>query len=202
MPSYKLTYFNARGRAEAARLLFAAAGVEFEDIRVDSDKWKQLKPSAKIGILPCLEVDGQSFTQSRAICYFLAKEFGFYPSSNLGGIHVDEAVFIIEDFFQAAMKARFAPEEKKAEMGKEFAETGMPKFLSWLEKLLKASNTGFFYGDKMTIADIVAYDFLSAVETNHPGSLDSSPLVKALVEKIGNQPKIKSYVEKRPVTSF
>lgn len=34
MPSYKLTYFNGRGRAELARLIFAAAGVPFEDERI------------------------------------------------------------------------------------------------------------------------------------------------------------------------
>ena len=34
MPSYKLTYFDARGRAEISRLIFAAAGVEYTDERV------------------------------------------------------------------------------------------------------------------------------------------------------------------------
>ena len=34
MPSYKLTYFNGRGRAEVSRLIFTVAGVEFTDDRV------------------------------------------------------------------------------------------------------------------------------------------------------------------------
>ena len=34
MSSYKLTYFNGRGRAELARLIFSAAGVSFEDERI------------------------------------------------------------------------------------------------------------------------------------------------------------------------
>ena len=35
MSSYKLYYFNVRGRAEISRLIFNAAGVEFEDVRVE-----------------------------------------------------------------------------------------------------------------------------------------------------------------------
>jgi glutathione S-transferase len=35
MPSYKLYYFNAKGRAEVSRLLFVAAGVKYEDVRVE-----------------------------------------------------------------------------------------------------------------------------------------------------------------------
>ena len=34
MPSYKLTYFNGRGRAEVSRLIFTVAGAEFTDERV------------------------------------------------------------------------------------------------------------------------------------------------------------------------
>ena len=41
----KLTYFNARGRAEMARLLLANAGVKYEDVRVEGESWQQLKPS-------------------------------------------------------------------------------------------------------------------------------------------------------------
>jgi hypothetical protein len=44
-PSYKLIYFNARGKAEHIRFIFAYAGVEFEDERIPRDKWPQVKKS-------------------------------------------------------------------------------------------------------------------------------------------------------------
>ena len=43
VPKYKLTYFNVRGRAEHTRMLFAAAGVEFEDCRIKKEDWAKLK---------------------------------------------------------------------------------------------------------------------------------------------------------------
>ena len=39
MPQYKLTYFQLRGKAEAIRMTFSVAGVEFEDVRVSIDDW-------------------------------------------------------------------------------------------------------------------------------------------------------------------
>jgi prostaglandin-H2 D-isomerase / glutathione transferase len=45
MSQYKLTYFNGRGRAEGVRLLFAAAGVDYEDVRIEKEQWPELKPS-------------------------------------------------------------------------------------------------------------------------------------------------------------
>jgi len=49
MTSYKLTYFNLRARGEIVRLVFAAAGVEYEDHRVDPvdrGDWAALKPGS------------------------------------------------------------------------------------------------------------------------------------------------------------
>jgi glutathione S-transferase len=43
-----LTYFNARGRAEVARLCLAAAGIKYEDVRVEQADWPTLKPSKNI----------------------------------------------------------------------------------------------------------------------------------------------------------
>lgn len=42
-PSYKLIYFNARGKAEHIRFIFAYAGIDYEDERIPQDKWPELK---------------------------------------------------------------------------------------------------------------------------------------------------------------
>ena len=39
----KLIYFNARGRAELARLILAQAGEDYIDERVERDDWPKLK---------------------------------------------------------------------------------------------------------------------------------------------------------------
>jgi len=42
---YKLTYFNVKARGEPIRLIFAAAGVEYEDFRLEKSDWPQWKAS-------------------------------------------------------------------------------------------------------------------------------------------------------------
>lgn len=44
MSKYELIYFNGRGRAEVARLLFAENGADYTDNRLESDEWKKYKP--------------------------------------------------------------------------------------------------------------------------------------------------------------
>ena len=39
MPSYKLYYFNAKGAGEPIRLIFAQAGVKYEDFRFEGEDW-------------------------------------------------------------------------------------------------------------------------------------------------------------------
>jgi len=50
--SYKLTYFKVRGRAELSRLIFAQAGVQYEDVRLERAQWQQLQPSELVTQLP------------------------------------------------------------------------------------------------------------------------------------------------------
>lgn len=42
-PRYKLIYFNARGRAEHIRYIFAYAGIDYIDERITNDRWPELK---------------------------------------------------------------------------------------------------------------------------------------------------------------
>nr|CAD7197726.1 unnamed protein product [Timema douglasi] len=48
-PSYKLRYFNSRGRAEHIRFIFAYAEVEYEDERISREKWPEIKKEVKEG---------------------------------------------------------------------------------------------------------------------------------------------------------
>ena len=43
MSKYTLNYFNGRGRAELARYIFVAGGLEFVDNRIKSEEWPELK---------------------------------------------------------------------------------------------------------------------------------------------------------------
>ena len=39
MSTYKLYYFDARGRGESIRIILAQAGVKFEDVRFSKEEW-------------------------------------------------------------------------------------------------------------------------------------------------------------------
>ena len=45
-PKYRLIYFNLQARGEVARLLFALADVEYEDVRIERwTDWPKVKHS-------------------------------------------------------------------------------------------------------------------------------------------------------------
>ena len=69
MVQYKLTYFNIRGRGELARLVFAAAGQEFIDHRIDYPDWPALKPTTPFGSLPLLDIteDGKTVRLAQSV---------------------------------------------------------------------------------------------------------------------------------------
>jgi glutathione S-transferase len=62
MVQYKLVYFNARGRAELTRFIFAVAGQEYEDFRFEREDWPKYKENAPFGQSPYLEVHDGSNT--------------------------------------------------------------------------------------------------------------------------------------------
>jgi len=203
MPSYKLTYFNLRGRAEVARWILAYAGVEYDDHRIIREDWPAMKPTTPFGGLPLLEVDGVSICQSDAINRYLANQHGLAGKSPIEKAQVDMVVGCFGDVlsqFAAIMKAE---PEKKAELVKKFADEVLPEGLKKMEKLLEGNNggNGFFVGDSVTYADFAVTHGLSMTSVFEiDPHLENFPKLKALTERVQGLPQIADWIKKRPVT--
>ena len=61
----KLIYFNARGRAELARLILAQAGEAYDDERIEGADWPKLKPSKPI-LIPLISNSMSELEQTRS----------------------------------------------------------------------------------------------------------------------------------------
>uniref|UniRef100_A0A914WAN0 Uncharacterized protein n=1 Tax=Plectus sambesii TaxID=2011161 RepID=A0A914WAN0_9BILA len=204
MPTYKLYYFNGRGRMEPARILFQLAGVPYEDIRIEREDWPKHKEEMPWGQMPVMEVDGKKIAQSNAIYQYLAKQFGYNGKSDLEAAEIQELLGSIDDIFSHLRPAFYAKEEeeKKKLMASISAEHVAP-YLDRLEKRLAANGTGYFVGKDLTIADITFMEVLTMLkEKVAPGLVEKHAKLNEFVDRIKAQPKIKEWIEKRPKTEF
>lgn len=201
MPSYKLTYFNGKGRGECARLLFAAAGVKFEDDRIEFANWPALKPKTPLGSLPVLYVDDKVVATSQAINRYLAREFNLYGQNNEENACVDMVFEVSLELFTDMIGVAFEKDEKvKEEKSKKLFGENAPKIFGYLEKKL-GSNT-FFVGSTMTLADIFFFVTMEMLFKGSDDCLDKFPKLKDLKERVAATDKIAAYLKARPQTDF
>jgi len=208
--TYKLIYFNVRALAETSRMLFKAAGVEFEDFRYpiqfvegkpirpewDNDKSKYLY--AKI---PVLELDGgkSQISQSHAIERFLATRFKFMGDSDVEAGQIDSVGEQINDLKQAYTKAKENNELKK------FFEEDLTRSFQAFNKLAeKSGSSGFIVGKKLSLADIQLYNMVHFFDdqASVQKALESAKAVKAAVDNVGENANIQKWLAERPKTQF
>ena len=159
----KLIYPNIPfWRAEISRLALFFGGIEFEDSRPSQKEILKMKSDGTLpfGQLPVLQVDGKTIAQTGAIARYCGKLSGLYPSENqFDAAKVDEVIDLATDITNQMRPAIKEKDPKlKVEMRRELTETILPRWLGFLEKLLKDNgDTGFFVGDSITIADLAAW---------------------------------------------
>ncbi|XP_072014440.1 S-crystallin SL11-like [Amphiura filiformis] len=204
MPNYKLIYFNGRGRAEVARYVFALAGAEYEDHRIEFSEWAALKPTMPAGALPVLEVDGARIAQSHAIARYVAREFNLAGDNNLEMAQCDQVLETLVDISNdAAPIGSEKDETKKAELKKSIFEEKVKAKLQYLDNFLAANGGEFFVGKKFTLADVGALFRLDRVIGDFgDDALKDFPKLAAHREKVSKEPKIAAWIEKRPKTNF
>jgi len=203
MANYKLYYFNMMGRAESARLMFAYKGVQYEDVRIEHEKWPEWKPKMPFGQIPVLEVDGKMLSQSQAINRYLGRTFGMAGSNDWEAAQCDMLVDGVTDTVNN-LRPWFMEkdEEKKKTIWTTFENEHAKPFLVLYEKFLKQSGTGHFVGNTMTWADIVIFSILSWWNHANPQLLEAHAELVKFVGMVASEPKIKHWIETRPKTNM
>jgi len=202
---YKLTYFNGRGRAEPSRLIFAFAGQQFEDHRIEGAEWPALKSKTPFGQLPVLCIDDGKIclSQSKAIARYLGNEFHLVPKDHIAAAKADMYVDGYDD-----VSKHFQPwfvekdPAKKKEIWQKLETEQIVPFLKLYEKFLCDSGTGYFVCNTVTWADLYLFECFNSTKEKSPHLFEGHPKIKEFIDKIAKEPKIHAYLEKRPKTDF
>lgn len=202
-PLYKLIYFNARGRAEHIRYIFAYAGIDYVDERILKECWPELKKSMPYGMLPVLEINGKPIAQSNAVARYLARKHNLTGRDEWEAMMCDVLVDTLGDLKQFISQYRieedlFKKKEKKMKLLKET----IPFYLNKFEQII-SENGSYTVGTTTTWADFV---FAVALENfeNIFGTmaLENYPGLRALKKRVHEIPSIVNWLSKRPHTEF
>ncbi len=95
-----------------------------------------------------IEIDGKQYAQTQALLVWAGKQSGLYPADALQALKVEEALGLLTDV-QQKLVATFPEQDpvKRQELRKVYAETEVPKWFGYAEKLLEAEGKGYFSGD-------------------------------------------------------
>ena len=177
--------------------------MEYEDKRLTSEQWAELKPKTPTGVLPVLEVDGKMYPGSGPIARFVAERYGLAGTNDLETLEIAGIVDTIGDCQSKMVSVFFEKDEtRKAELAKEATETHFPKYLEILEKLAVANNSagGWLYGPKVTYADLMFFVASGYISMLAPNLFDKYPALKKLITSIENLPNIAKWLKEHPVT--
>jgi len=226
---YELVYFDIRGLAETARVMFTVAKQEFTDTRYSfafgtpGDFSTIIRPEfdaakaagtldASGGKVPYLEVDGKKIGQSKAIERYLAKQLGLNGSSDIEGAQIESVSEFIADFKNAYQKVRGIEDadKKKAGMEKWFGED-LPANMKLLETAVSGMGGQpgpWLIGSKVSYADISLYQFIAAPHgffddaEGAKASFQDCPKIKAAMEAVGSMEHLQEYFKNRKETMF
>lgn len=202
--SYKLYYFDLKAKVEVARLLFAASGQKYEDIRYsygNKEEWLKHKdemPFRQVPVLEVIESDGTrlKIAQSGAIYRYLANKFNMAGKTERERAVCDMICEEVRDIHELIFKIYVKPsgEAKEAELNEAMSRT-IPDMLKLIENMLEANVSGFLVGDSITYADLYLMYVYEWLHDRRGEILAKLPVLKAHDEKIRSYPGVKEHLE-------
>merc|ERR1712007_93498 len=222
----KLTYLDIPGIAEHIRLTLFIGDVDFEDERVSREEVIRRRAAHELpfGQVPILELsDGMGpYSQSNSILRWAGRMSGLYPEDlQLQCDGVLEAVldltYKMNAWWYGAACGRHPDtsepavplnEEQKSSIGVFLNSVLLPARLADFERLLQKSGGPYFCGERLTICDISFCTFAWPLQEGMVGGfaggtiastcLDPCPLLRALLQRVAEHPKVSEWRAAHP----
>uniref|UniRef100_A0A914DNT2 glutathione transferase n=1 Tax=Acrobeloides nanus TaxID=290746 RepID=A0A914DNT2_9BILA len=161
--------------------------------------------SFQYGVVPVLEVDGKTLSQSSAINRYLARKYGLAGKDDFEAAQIDAVADFHKDVYNELVpyiytKFGYMPGDP-ATLKQAFLESTDKLFPTYV-KLLKESGSGFFAKSGLSWVDFVVANYLLSIRINEPEVLKKYPELEKYVDRVHAVPQIKEYVEKRGQTIF
>eukprot|EP00057_Strongylocentrotus_purpuratus_P005936 XP_011660410.1 PREDICTED: S-crystallin SL11 isoform X2 [Strongylocentrotus purpuratus] len=170
--TYKLEYFNLRGRAELSRLLMAQADMKYEDVRLSFADWGTAKGNQE-------RMAGQNEEEM---------------------VMIDMICETCNELLSKMIEIALMQGEAKPNAVKEFTEVKsllpMKNITTWLE--MNGKGNGYFVGEKMSVADLFVFSIMEHLAGKYPNILTKHPLLQAFYERMIKEPKLAAWIVKRP----
>ncbi|GMS85899.1 hypothetical protein PENTCL1PPCAC_8074 [Pristionchus entomophagus] len=195
---------------EPCRMMFAIAGIKYEDKRIQLDEMAELKPQTPFGCLPMLEVDGVKLAQTLAILRYIARETGYGGPDNLSAAIGDALADQYADFVTSlqnwlVVTAGYVQADEDALYQSLYAPAKAKNF-PFFEAALKKSTTGWYANTpELTHVDVfiaASLEWLIRLDKNGDKLFEGYPLMEAHYKKFFALPAIEKHVAERPAARY
>ncbi|CAF0787010.1 unnamed protein product [Brachionus calyciflorus] len=207
MIKYRLVYFNAKRRAELIRFIFAYAGQEYEDFRIEESQWPIYKHRTLFGKLPVLEISDDiesiQLAQSLSIARYLAEKFNLVGVNEIEKARADmisEQLSDILEIFYTIKNEKNT--ELRAEKERFFYKETLPFYASMFERLFEIQKTLHVAGNTLTYADLAFVVFWDHFGEKKKKFFELCVVSKVMYEHVNNLPAIVEWKNMRPMTIF
>ncbi len=154
----RLIYFDFAGsRGEECRIALHLAGVNFEDVRVQSKDWPAMKDSTPFGALPVLEMPGKPpLAHSNAILVFIGRQHQLHPRDDFEAARHEALMSAVEDIRHTISPTlRISDPDQKRVAREALAANELKTWASHVERQL--GDGPFIGGATLQVADLKLY---------------------------------------------
>jgi glutathione S-transferase len=199
----RLIYFDFAGsRGEECRIALHLAGVDFEDVRVQSKDWPAMKGGTPFGALPVFELSGKApLAHSNAILVYIGREHGLHPVDHYAAAWQESLMAAVEDLRHAISPVmRISDPEQKRTAREALAEKEIKPWGSQVERQL--GDGPFVGGAAIGVADVKLYMMVrwltSGVLDHMPTSVfDGCPKLLRLSKAVADHAGVKAWLAKQ-----